>query len=130
MLTTYAEQSGAMRDSEGREVRERRLRLGMTIEELADEAGVSADTLSDFEAGNRKPRQLTVSKVVSALGRIEEETGVDAPAPQSQEPHVVTFDVSVEGGFHVVVSGPVADAATLREQVSEIIREMRTRKSD
>ena len=109
--------------TEGREIRERRLRLGMTIDDLANEADVSPDTLSDFEAGKRRPRDLTVSKVAAALSRIEEETGVDAPEPR--ENRIVTFDVSAEGGFHVVVSGPVADAAELRQQVTEIIREIR-----
>jgi transcriptional regulator with XRE-family HTH domain len=109
---------------EGHEIRARRLRLGMTIEDLAGEAGISADTLGDFESGNRQPRELTVSKVTGALDRIEHEVGMDAPALPA-EPGVVTFDVSAEGGFHVVVKGPVANADEIRRQVTEIIREMR-----
>ena len=122
MLVLATEQSESM-TIEGREIRERRLRLGMTIEGLAGEAGVSPDTLGDFEAGNRRPRELTISKVVAALEKVEVETGIDAPAPQGTR--TVTFDVSAEGGFHVVVSGPIDDADTLRHQVTEIIREIR-----
>lgn len=111
---------------EGSAVRARRLRLGMTIEDLAREAKVSPDTLSDFEGGVRQPRDLTVSKILSALDRIEVETGMDDPALDlAQQGGLVSFDVQAEGGFHVVVKGPVADADLLREQVTAIIREMR-----
>ena len=123
-MTTHTAESVDMTIVQGAEVRARRLRLGMTIEQLADEADVSADTLGDFEAGKRQPRELTLSKVAAALDRIEEEVGIDAPTPGAG---VVSFDVSAEGGFHVVVKGPIADADKLREQVTAIIREMRNR---
>lgn len=111
---------------EGSAVRARRLRLGMTIEDLAREAKVSPDTLSDFEGGVRQPRDLTVTKILGALDRIEVETGMDDSALDLAQPGgVVSFDVQAEGGFHVVVKGPVADADLLREQVTAIIREIR-----
>lgn len=123
MLAVCGEESAAM-TVEGHEIRARRLRLGMTIDDLANEAGVSPDTLGDFESGNRRPRELTVTKVTGALERIETEAGVDAP-PLAPEPGIVSFDVQAEGGFHVVVKGPVANADELRKQVTEIIRDMR-----
>lgn len=123
-----AEQSAGM-ENEGRRVRERRLRLGMTIDDLASEADVSPDTLGDFEAGNRTPRELTVSKVLSALDRIEEEVGLHAP-PQPAQPSplgegFIEFDVSGDFGVHIIVKGPVTDADILQRQVIGIIREIR-----
>ncbi len=114
------QQSVAM--TNGEEIRDRRLRLGMSLEQLAQEAGVNADTLGDYEAGNRSPRDVTRRKVADALDRLEEETGMDAPRTEAG---IVSFDVQAEGGFHVVVKGPVADADALRRQVTEIIREIR-----
>ena len=59
-------------------VRERRLRLGMTLDDLATEVGVSPDTISDYETGKRKPRELTVAEVLAALDRIAQQAGIDA----------------------------------------------------
>lgn len=122
MAPLDAEQSPLV-TSDGAEVRKRRKRIGMGIEDLAAEADVSSDTLSDYERGVRSPHPSTVRKVREALERIEHETGIDAPPPA--DARIVKFDVSAEGGFHVVVSGPVDDADKLRHQVTEIIREIR-----
>lgn len=117
------EEQSPLVTSDGAEVRKRRKRIGMGIEDLAAEADVSSDTLSDYERGVRRPHPSTIRKVREALERIEHETGIDAPSPA--ESHIVKFDVTAEGGFHVVVSGPVDDADKLRQQVTEIIREIR-----
>ena len=59
-------------------VRERRLRLGMTLGDLATEAGVLPDTIRDYETGRRKPSDLTVAKVLSALDRMAQQAGIAA----------------------------------------------------
>lgn len=119
-------QQSATMSFEGDEIRRRRVRLGMTIEQLAQEADVNADTLGDYESGNRNPREITRQKVADALARLEEETGVTAPPV---DPGIVSFDVTGDDGFHITVKGPVADADVLRRQVTEILREMRNRTS-
>lgn len=45
----------------------RRLR-GWTQTELANEAGVSLDTISDLERGAREPRPHTMRQIARALG--------------------------------------------------------------
>jgi len=53
----------------GEGVRQRRLRTGLTQEELADRAGVSVRGLRKLEAGEvRRPRPRTVRAIASALG--------------------------------------------------------------
>lgn len=115
------QESAPVADNDGGDVRARRVRLGMTIDQLADEAGVDADTLGDYESGRRNPRDITKQKVASALERLEEETGLNAPPPED----VLSFDVQTDGGFRVVVKGPMKDADEVRRQVSELLRDMR-----
>lgn len=109
----------------GDRIRARRLHLGMSIDDLAREAGVSPDTLGDFEAGKRRPRALTMSKVVAGLERIEEGAGIDPrPAVPAESGGLIEFELSGNFGVHLVVKGTVADADVLKRQVVDIIREI------
>jgi transcriptional regulator with XRE-family HTH domain len=116
---------------EGERVRARRERLGMGKRELADLAGVSRDTLAAIEEGQGF-RRSSLTKIEQALANIEEEAGFDAPplAPQDSGPRLATFDVSGEGGFHIIVSGPIEDADVLKRQVVDIIQAMRKAEQD
>lgn len=119
--------------NEGQQVKARRERLGMSIQELAKEAGVSRDTLSDLESGTKDFRRLTLNKIQRALDSIEEEAGVGAPPPaesSAKEPDLIEFDISGDFGVHVIVKGPVADAELLQRQVLGIIREIRRAEKD
>ncbi|MDY3926808.1 MAG: helix-turn-helix transcriptional regulator [Anaerotignum sp.] len=49
-------------------VRERRKELGMTLEQLSHESGVSTSTLSDVERGI-EPKVKTAQRIAHALGR-------------------------------------------------------------
>jgi len=49
-----------MRALVGRNVRQRRIALGMTQEELAEAAGVSQQYVSGLERGDRNPTILTL----------------------------------------------------------------------
>lgn len=49
-------------------LRERRLRAGLTQEELAARSGVSAHSISVLEAGRRRPRLSSVNRMADALG--------------------------------------------------------------
>ena len=54
----------------GKDIKERRERIGVSQEELAKEAGVSYRTVLRFEKGN-KIRDGMLSKIVGALGKLE-----------------------------------------------------------
>lgn len=111
----------------GESIRQRRTALGMTVKALAERAGVDRGRLAAIEDG-ATARPSTVGAIERTLDRLEEEMGMDAPA--EAEPRLATFDVSGEGGFHIVVSGPVEDADTLKRQVVDIILAMRKAEKD
>ena len=106
----------------GPEVKRRRKRIGMSIEELAAEAQVSRDTLSDYEGEVRKPHPSTSRKVREALERIEHETGMDAPGTGGD---IIEFEVSGDFGVRVVVRGPIRDAEELQRSAAALVREIR-----
>ena len=64
----------------GKELRDRRLRLGLTVKQLAEESGVSDFAIRNFEAGKNKPRKSTMELICTALG-IEYE---DAEVPERE----------------------------------------------
>ena len=121
-------------NTEGSQVRARRERLGMGIKDLATEAGVSRDTLSDLESGTKDFRQATLYKVQRALDRIESESGIDAPPPGEggeARPGLVRFEVrGVYGADALVVEGPIDNIAELEEAVDRIMRRVQGRSAD
>lgn len=58
--------------------------LGWTQRQLADAAGVSANTVIDFEAGRRKPIRVNMEAIMQAL----EAAGVEFLAPDNGGPGV------------------------------------------
>ena len=52
----------------GKRIREKRLKLGLTIQELAETADISDNFLGNIERGNGQPSIETLLKVVNALG--------------------------------------------------------------
>lgn len=135
MTVASGEQSGPMRTDVG-QVTARRTRLGYTIAELAGEAGVDPDTLSDLEAGKRRPQPRTLDKVLAALDRLEAEVGLDpASLPPGTrrigEPKDDLVEFTVEGNFGVraVVKGPIRDLDELQRAVSKLIAGMQAESS-
>lgn len=129
MSDSHEEQSGPMRAEVG-QVKARRQRLGYTITELASHAGISRDTLSDLEAGNKRPHPDTVDKVLDALERLEEEVGMNAPLPAGArrigDPKDDLVEFTIEGNFGVraVVKGPIRDLEELQQAVGKLIAGM------
>lgn len=99
----------------------------MKIGELAEEAGVSRDTLSDLERGSTKSTEVTVSRVVSALEASEREAGNKAApvAPVGQSAGMMEFEVTGDFGVRVIVRGPVTDHDILASDVARIMRSIR-----
>lgn len=125
------EHLGDMSD-EGTRVRQRRERLGMDKQDLANEAGVNRNTLAAIERGDSFNR-TTLAKIERALDRLEEEAGINAPAPAAESNpmgDLIEFDISGDFGVHVIVKGPVHDAELLQRQVIGIIREIRATEKD
>jgi transcriptional regulator with XRE-family HTH domain len=52
----------------GRNLKEIREKKGVSLRDLALEADLSANTISEIELGKRDPRMTTVVKLASALG--------------------------------------------------------------
>lgn len=52
----------------GRNLKEIREKKGISLRDLALEADLSANTISEIELGKRDPRMTTVVKLASALG--------------------------------------------------------------
>jgi transcriptional regulator with XRE-family HTH domain len=50
-----------------RQVRLRRLQAGLTIEDLADAAGISVSFLAYLETNKKKPSLATIAKIAAAL---------------------------------------------------------------
>jgi len=129
VVVTYEEQSRAMR-TDGDQVRARRKRMGLRQSELAAQAEITRDTLSDWENGKRNPHPETVEKVLSALDRLEEEMGFHAP-PAEERPGLVRYVVKgVYGAESLVVEGPVENITELEASVDRIMRGLRAAEPD
>ena len=139
MNVAYAEQSVDMPlPADVARVRPRRQRIGMKIAELAEEAGVSRDTLSDLETGKKRPHPETVEKVLAALDRIEHEVGLDEDTPPLPDgvrpigdPADDLYEVAIEDGTRrVVVKGRPKDAAERQEIAETAMRLLREAEAD
>lgn len=112
-------QSLAMTD-EGDSVRERRLRLGVPKLELARLAGVDRGTLANIEEGGSYRRE-SFKSVLEALAQLEEEAGVHARPGPANNAGIIEFEVSGDGGYKVVVRGPITNAEDLERSVARIV---------
>lgn len=66
-------------ESLGEQVKRRRMALGLSLRQLEDEAGVGRARLAAIEKGDDKVREITTSRVLSTLDRLEHRYGVDDP---------------------------------------------------
>lgn len=90
-MSTDENRSTAFIERLGREVRRRRQAGGMTVQTLADRAGLSRRMLTQIEQGTANPSLVTVDKIAHALG-------VDfavLSAPSSTEPLQVSEPTEV-----------------------------------
>ena len=111
----------------GQAIQGRLDRLGISDREFHEQTGIDRKTLRRAVAGAESTRPSTYAAIEVALSKLEERVGAAGMTPSPIGPDYIEFDVSGEGGFHVVVKGPIKDAALLREQVSAIIRDIRAK---
>lgn len=117
----------AVDDETAASVKARRTRLGMSVQALAKEAHVDRGRLAALEKGDPSVRSSTIGAVESALTRLEQEIGMDAPSTASNE---IEFRVSGNFGVDVVVRGPVTDLAALEASVARLVSQMQSNESD
>jgi hypothetical protein len=115
-----------MTTERGTEIQRRLDALGISDREFREETGIDRKTLRRAVNAEERVRPSTYAAIESALDKLEREVGIGAPTPQlsGAGTDLIEFDVSSEGGFHVVVKGPVKDADALRAPVTAFIREM------
>lgn len=111
-----------MDDDIGQRLRDRRLRMGISVRHLAEEAEVDRGRLAKLEAGSPTVRDTTIGKVEAALTRLEHEMGMDPEAGNGDA--MVEFRVSGNLGVDVVVKGPVKDLQALEASVARIVAQM------
>ena len=122
MTRLRVEASGPVTD-EGEQVRARRERLGLSMNQLAKSAAVSRDTISAIEAGQGFHRS-SLTKIERALEIAEDEYGITAPPPTSEKPHVIVVRLTDPQGWQVAVEGPITDRAELEETARRLIRSL------
>lgn len=119
---------GDVADELGGQLRDRRLRLGMSVRDLATEAHVDRGRLAALEAGEHV-RDTTLAKVRSALDRLEEEIGMELD-DRDGNGREVEFRVRGNFGVDVVVRGPVEDIAALEASVARLVGKMQQENGD
>lgn len=120
-------------DEVGRRLRERRIRMGISVRQLAEEADVDRGRLAKLEAGEPNVRPTTVGKVESTLARLEHEMGMDdadQPASAPGRPGVVEFRVRGKSGADVVASVPVDSLLALEEAVIRILTRVQAEEAE
>lgn len=106
----------------GERIRQRRTRMGISVRDLAERAGVDRGQLGKLEKGEAQSRATTVALIETALDQLEQELGMDAPDVRPDD--VVEFRVAGNFGVDVVVRGPVRDMEALEDSVARLISKM------
>lgn len=111
---------------EGAVIRDRRMKLGLSVKALAGLAGVDRGRLAAIEDG-AQARSGTYGAIHAALDKLEAEmSGPYDPPAAIPDPsgRTVTFHVEGNFGIKATVQGPVENIEELRLQVQELIRVM------
>lgn len=112
----------------GRRLRDRRIRMGISVRQLAEEAGVDRGRLAKLEAGEANVRDTTVGKVSATIARLEQEMGMNDL--DADEGGMVEFRVSGSFGVDIVVKGPVQNLDALEGSVARLLARMRAESGD
>jgi predicted transcriptional regulator len=116
------------RETRGQGIKRRMEALGMGPSDLADEARLSRSQLYRVFDDAPNVREQSYVAAERTLDRLETEMGMNGgpDAVMSTEAGLMEFDVNVDAiGVHVVVKGPIANAAELEASVARLIRDIR-----
>lgn len=117
MARQPATQSGGM-SGDAERLRARMERLGISDSALARESGVNRDTVAAIKGGFGF-RRSSLTKIEEALGRLEEEAGVEHVPPEQE---LVEFEVQVPGEPKATV---IIRGAGAEEAVARLLRRLR-----
>ena len=109
---------------EGRELRQRRESLEMSLRQFSEHTGLNRATVASVEAGDA--RRVSRDAVRAALAKLEHEMGMDLPSAEEapNDLDLVEFQVAGNFGVRVIVKGPLRDRAALEESVLRLISGM------
>jgi transcriptional regulator with XRE-family HTH domain len=125
----------AMTEGVGHRIRERRTRIGMPVNALAERAGVDRGRLAAIEAGTAKNvRPATIGAIERALDELEVEHGIADPglppgARRIGDPADDLIEFTIEGtdGIKAVVKGPIRNMDELQAAAQKLIEGMQVR---
>lgn len=125
----------AMTEGVGHRIRERRTRIGMPVNALAERAGVDRGRLAAIEAGTAKNvRPATIGAIERALDELEVErgiadTGLPPGARRIGDPADDLIEFTIEGtdGIKAVVKGPIRNMDELQAAAQKLIEGMQVR---
>jgi transcriptional regulator with XRE-family HTH domain len=129
-LTPMGTETGG--ETRGEAIKRRMDALGISAGDLATEAGISRGQVYRVISDRENVTGRSYGACESALDRLEREHGHGGPdALLSTEAGLIEFGVDVDAiGVHVVVKGPVANAAELEASVARLIRDIRRSAGD
>ena len=91
-------------DDLGKMIRQQRVAIPLTLQELAGKSGVSASHLGRIEAGERFPSARILRKIAKHLGFEENELFTLAGYLSSQPPGIAEEGLSYRGGLDPYVA--------------------------
>lgn len=115
--------SAVEEDDTGERIRERRARLGWSVKELAERAGLDRDTVASVEAGGNA-RIQTVHAIRRALSEAETDPSSSVRPIGDPEDGLVEFTVEGHFGVRAVVKGPIKDIDKLQAAVAKLMAGM------
>lgn len=107
---------GADREEVGRELDGLRVRLGMSVREMAEKVSVDRTTLKRFLEGDPKMRAAKWRSIEKHIRALDKEMG---PDPETAPAQIAT--VELRDG-EAVVKGPIANLAELQEALERIVQ--------
>lgn len=104
--------AGVTEEMTGQSVKRRRLALGLSVRQMADESGMSRATVAKIEADDETVEDYTRARLGAALDRLEHRYGVE-------DPEQVTTRLELPDGTVAFFTGSPANVA---ETLSEFLR--------
>lgn len=117
-------------DDRGAAIQRRIEALGVGDREWHAMTGIARSTLHRAIRNDPGTKNSTYVAIEAYLDKLEARNAgrtVAIPAPSLPPEGMIEFDITGDFGVHVVVKGPVTDAAEVRRQAMEIFRDIRAK---
>lgn len=103
----------------GAQVKRRRTALHMSLRQLAEEANVDRARITALENGAENVREITTSRILATLSRLEKRYGVDDP---DEVVNVLEVELADGRKVRATFTGPVPEG--MHETVARLVREL------